>query len=243
MLGSSLSVSCPNYILNTIVAESLRQFADRLEDSKDFAYDLNQLIKETIAKHKRIIFNGNGYTDEWLEEAEKRGLLNLATTPDAIPYYITDQNIALFTRHGIFTEAELRARDAIQYETYSKLIHIEAATMLRMIMQDIIPAVTKYEHELLQNQMMKASLDQGAEHHPLLKELADLNSCLYTKTQELKAALQQMDQQDTKNAALFCKDQIIPLMNQVREYADQLEEITAKQYWPYPDYTDLLYHL
>lgn len=243
MLGSSLSISCPNYILNTIVAEELRQFADVLEKSTDFAADLNQLIKKTIKEHKRIIFNGNGYTDEWLQEAKRRGLLNLATTPDAIPYYITDQNIALFTRHGIFTEAELRARDAIQYETYGKIKHIEAATMVRMVMQDILPAVGAYENQLLKTQMMKKELYQKHKPSPLIKELSENTEKLYEKCQQLQEALKQMDQPDTKNVALFCKDQLIPLMDQVRSYADHLEEITAKQYWPYPDYTDLLYRL
>ncbi len=243
MLGSSLSVSCPNYILNTIVAEAFRQFADYLEAGHDFEHDLHQLLKDTIKKHKRIIFNGNGYTDEWIAEAKERGLLNLAATPDAIPYYITDQNIALFTRHGIFSEAELKARDAIQYETYSKLIHIEAATMIRMVMQEIHPAVSEYEQALLQNEVFKAKIYQSHQKNQLLQELSELNEKLYSNTEALKNSLRQMEQADTKTAALFCRDHIIPQMNKVRECADSLEEITAKKYWPYPDYTDLLYHL
>lgn len=243
MLGSSLSVSCPNYILNTIVAEAFRQFADYLEAGHDFEHDLHQLLKDTIKKHKRIIFNGNGYTDEWIAEAKERGLLNLAATPDAIPYYITDQNIALFTRHGIFSEAELKARDAIQYETYSKLIHIEAATMIRMVMQEIHPAVSEYEQALLQNEVFKAKIYQSHQKNQLLQELSKLNEELYSNTEALKISLLQMGQDDTKTAALYCRDHIIPQMNKVRDCADNLEEITAKKYWPYPDYTDLLYHL
>lgn len=243
MLGSSLSVSCPNYILNTIVAEAFRQFADYLEAGHDFEHDLHQLLKDTIKKHKRIIFNGNGYTDEWIAEAKERGLLNLAATPDAIPYYITDQNIALFTRHGIFSEVELKARDAIQYETYSKLIHIEAATMIRMVMQEIHPAVSEYEQALLQNEVFKAKIYQSHQKNQLLQELSKLNEELYSNTEALKISLLQMGQADTKTAALYCRDHIIPQMNKVRDCADNLEEITAKKYWPYPDYTDLLYHL
>mgnify|MGYP002510567399 CR=1 FL=1 len=243
MLGSSLSVSCPNYILNTIVAEAFRQFADYLEAGHDFEHDLHQLLKDTIKKHKRIIFNGNGYTDEWIAEAKERGLLNLAATPDAIPYYITDQNIALFTRHGIFSEAELKARDAIQYETYSKLIHIEAATMIRMVMQEIHPAVSEYEQALLQNEVFKAKIYQSHQKNQLLQELSKLNEELYSNTEALRISLLQMGQADTKTAALYCRDHIIPQMNKVRDCADNLEEITAKKYWPYPDYTDLLYHL
>ncbi len=243
MLGSSLSISCPNYILNTIVAEELRQFADILEQSDDFDNALQTLIKQTIKEHKRIIFNGNGYTDEWLKEAEKRGLLNLPTTADAIPYYITENNIALFTRHGIFNEAELKARDTILYETYYKKCNIEALTMIRMVEQDILPAVTSYENILLSAAEKKQTILKQSINTSLIQKLNDLSACLYDSTQALKEKLNQTDEQDMKIAALTCKETILPQMSLVRKYADQLEEITAKNFWPYPDYFDLLYRL
>ena len=241
MLGSSLSISCPNYILNTIVAEELSKFADVLENANDFEKALHTLIKETIQKHKRIIFNGNGYTEEWLKEAKQRGLLNLPTTADAIPYYITSNNIALFTKHGIFNENELKARDAILYETYYKKCNIEALTMVRMVEQDILPAVIDYENMLLMNAEKKQLLFKQEKHTTLIHKLDELTNALYESTQTLKEKLKQMDEHDMKAAAMSCKESILPQMDIVRHYTDQLEEITAKSYWPYPDYFDLLY--
>ena len=241
MLGSSLSISCPNYILNTIVAEELSKFADVLENANDFEKALHTLIKETIQKHKRIIFYGNGYTEEWLKEAKQRGLLNLPTTADAIPYYITSNNIALFTKHGIFNENELKARDAILYETYYKKCNIEALTMVRMVEQDILPAVIDYENMLLMNAEKKQLLFKQEKHTTLIHKLDELTNALYESTQTLKEKLKQMDEHDMKAAAMSCKESILPQMDIVRHYTDQLEEITAKSYWPYPDYFDLLY--
>lgn len=241
MLGSSLSISCPNYILNTIVAEELSKFADVLENANDFEKALHTLIKETIQKHKRIIFNGNGYTEEWLKEAKQRGLLNLPTTADAIPYYITSNNIALFTKHGIFNENELKARDAILYETYYKKCNIEALTMVRMVEQDILPAVIDYENMLLMNAEKKQLLFKQEKHTTLIQKLDELTNALYESTQTLKEKLKQMDEHDMKAAAMSCKESILPQMDIVRHYTDQIEEITAKSYWPYPDYFDLLY--
>lgn len=243
MLGSSLSVSCPNYILNTVVGEELSQFADILESAKDREKAIYDLLQKTIREHKRIIFNGNGYTEEWLREAERRGLLNLPTTADAIPYYITDNNIALFTKHGIFNEAELRARDAILYETYYKKLNIEAQTMVRMVAQDILPAVYRYEKELLTLQTMRQSILAKTDVHPLLKQLDQLSTALYQENDTLQQALQQCQHDDMKTMAIYFKDTILPIMDAVRSYADQLEIIVPKKLWPYPDYFDLLYHL
>lgn len=243
MPGSSLSISCPNYILNTIVAEELRQFADILEASDDFEHDLINLIKTTITAHKRIIFNGNGYTQEWLDEAKQRGLLNLPTTPDAIPYYITPDNIALFTGHGIFSEAELKARDEILYDTYVKKLNIEAQTMVRMAMQDILPAVQSYEKELLSlAQMQKETLRHEGDLS-LIEEIHHLSAKLYQDCRACRKALEDIANQDAKSAAFAFKDRILSIMTAMRESADQLEELTAKKYWPYPDYFDLLYRL
>lgn len=243
MLGSSLSVSCPNYILNTVVAEELSLFADELEGSKELEKDLYALIQKTIREHKRIIFNGNGYTNEWLEEAKRRGLLNLPTTADAIPYYITANNIALFTKHGIFNEAELMARDAILYETYYKKLNIEAQTMVRMVAQDILPIVYSYEEQLLQLQAMKQTMLAKSEVHPLIKKLDQLSTKLYQANDSLQQHLHQCDSDDMKVMAMYFKDTILPIMDTLRSYVDQLEEIVPKNAWPYPDYFDLLYHL
>lgn len=245
MLGSSLSISCPNIILNTIVAEELAQFADILEQSRDFEKDLNTLIKKTIKEHKRIIFNGNGYTDAWIEEAEKRGLLNIKTTADAIPYYIAPKNIALFTKHGIFNEAELYARDAILYETYFKTLNIEASTMVRMAMQDMIPAVVKYQNDVLTSLTMKKTILPDAVYmeEPLLKDINDKLHAFYQAVLKLSDALAVLEGKDAKDAALFVKDNILPIMEETRLYGDALEILTAKEYWPYPQYFDMLYRL
>mgnify|MGYP002511313094 CR=1 FL=1 len=144
MPGSNMSISCPNMILNTITADVLMEFADQLEKAEDFKAELNSLIRNTIMKHKRIIFNGNGYTDEWLEEAKKRGLLNLPTTPDALPYFIKEENVALFARHGILTKTEVNSRYEILLENYCKVVNIEANTMVEMAKRDILPSAMKY---------------------------------------------------------------------------------------------------
>ena len=147
-LGSSESISCANIILNTAVAESLKQFADKLENSKDFKNDLHELIKKTIIDHKRIIFNGNGYDEAWVVEASKRGLLNLKSTPEALPYYLHDKNVKLFTSHEIYTSDEIHARYEIAQEHYTKVVNIEALTVLDMASKDILPAISKYSKEL-----------------------------------------------------------------------------------------------
>ena len=148
MLGSSESVSEANTVLNTAVAEELRQFADVLEGSSDFTGDLNRLVISVIKEHKRILFNGDGYSDEWVKEASERGLLNLKTTVDAAPYFISEKNIELFTRHGVFTENEIRSRYEILLENYCKTIHIEALTMIDMVKKSIIPAAIRYQKDI-----------------------------------------------------------------------------------------------
>lgn len=148
MLGSTFSIAGPNIILNTIVAEELRQFADTLEKSSNFDEDLNTLIKNTIKDHNRIVFNGNNYSDDWIKEAESRGLLNLKTTPDALPYFVSSKNVDLFTKHHVFSESELYSRYEILLENYSKTLHIEALTMIDMTKKDIIPAVLEYQGEI-----------------------------------------------------------------------------------------------
>ena len=245
MLGSAFSISGPNVVLNTIVAEELAQFADALEGTADFNSDLNALIRKTLTDHKRIIFNGNNYSDEWVAEAERRGLSNLKTTVDALPSFIAPKSIALFTRHKIFTEQEMRSRYELLLESYCKTLNIEALTRADMVNKQILPAVMKYT-----NRLVRAALDKRAlrdsmptePEQPLAEKLAGLSGCLYRKTRKLESELMQAPEQaDIKAQADYYKDIILPSMQELRETADELETLTAKDCWPYPSYSELLY--
>ena len=193
MLGSSASISGPNVILNTAVAEELKQFADILESADDFETALHDLIRDTIRDHKRIIFNGNGYDDAWLEEAEKRGLLNLRTTPDALPCFLHEKNVKLFTSHKVFSEEEMQSRYEIMMENYVKVLHIEALTMAEMAERDILPAVSGYAHSLTDTVLAKRSL--GAEidtsyEYSTVKKISSLTASAYEKLETLKRVCQ-----------------------------------------------------
>ncbi len=245
MLGSTLSISGPNIVLNTAVAEALRQYADRLEQADDFESALHALIKEEIKAHKRIIFNGNGYDDEWIREAEKRGLLNLKTTPDCLPYFLKEKNVKLFTEHKVFSEAEIRSRYEILMENYCKVLHIEAATMLEMAKRDILPAVSAYSEELARTAKTKKSVLPGADctyEEKSLEKLSALSGAMFVKTDALEDALAKAGGlEDVTEEAMYYKDSVIPAMAALRADADALETITAKKYWPYPSYGDLLF--
>lgn len=245
MLGSTLSISGPNIVLNTAVAEALRQYADRLEQADDFESALHALIKEEIKAHKRIIFNGNGYDDEWIREAEKRGLLNLKTTPDCLPYFLKEKNVKLFTEHKVFSEAEIRSRYEILMENYCKVLHIEAATMLEMAKRDILPAVSAYSEELARTAKTKKSVLPGADctyEEKSLEKLSALSGAMFVKTDALEEALAKAGSlEDVTEEAMYYKDSVIPAMAALRADADALETITAKKYWPYPSYGDLLF--
>ena len=244
MLGSSASISCANIILNTAVAEELKQFADELEGSKDFHASLDALIKRVIKEHKRIIFNGNGYEDEWIAEAERRGLLNLKTTPDALPYYVADKNVKLFSSHGVFTPEEAHARYEIALETYCKVINIEALTMLDMVSRDILPAVTAYAKDLAASALTKKQLIADADcgyEKSVVAKIASLSGKLYDETGVLKGLLATAKEMGYEELSRFCKDSIIPTMEKMRAFADELETITAKDYWPMPTYGELLF--
>ena len=245
MLGSSLSISGPNIVLNTIVAEALKQFADVLEGAGDLNSALDELIRDTIKKHKRIIFNGNGYDQAWVEEAEKRGLLNLKATPDCLPLFLSKKNIDLFTSHGVFSEKEMRSRYEILLENYCKMINIEALTMLEMAMQDILPAVCAYARELSETASAKRSLLSGVDcsyEEELVGQISELTAALYGNIKLLKEALGQTEgiEEVAERARHYCGN-VIPAMNELRSVADELERITAKEYWPYPSYGDLLF--
>ncbi len=245
MLGSSVSVAEPNTIINTAVADVLKDFADKLESTNDFEGTLNDIIKTVIKKHKRIIFNGNGYDEAWLKEAEKRGLSNLKTTPDALPALIDKKNIDLFTRHKVLSEVELRARYAISLETYCKLINIEALTMIEMVKKDILPSVSAYGRELsdiaLSKKGLMADTDCSYEEETAAK-MSALTGELYKGIKALEDVVAKAeDIDDMSKHSFFCKDEVIPAMDTVRRTADELETITASDFWPFPTYGDLLF--
>ncbi|MGN0547848.1 MAG: glutamine synthetase III [Acutalibacteraceae bacterium] len=245
MLGSASSVASANIVLNTAVAESLKSYADRLEGVDNFEEALHALIKKTIKDHKRIIFNGNGYDDEWIKEAESRGLLNLKTTPDALPYLTAEKNVKLFEEHKVFTKAEIEARQEIFYENYCKTINIEALTMIDMVNKDILPAISKYVGKLSKTAATKKSCFAGADctyEEKTATKLSALSGSIYTKVTDLENSFI-----DLKNAggvveeAEMFKSVIIPKMQELRAVTDEAECITSAEYWPYPSYGELLF--
>jgi len=247
MLGSSLSVSEPNIIMNTIIADVLAQFADELEAADDFDSALDALMRRTISEHKRIIFNGNNYTDEWVEEAKARGLLNLKTTPDALPHYVSEKNIKLFTRHKIFTETEIRARYEILVENYIKVLNIEALTMLEMLKRDIIPAAFTYEGELETALTAKAQLGlnvKGDMRMVLADRISALASSVYSKTESLEKAVEDAPEFERSiDRAVYFRDVVLKQMNDIRTDVDELETVMPSEKWPYPTYGDLLFSI
>ena len=245
MLGSAASISGANVVLNTAVAESLRQYADILEKSNDFENDLHELIKSVIAKHKRIIFNGNGYDDAWIEEAERRGLLNLKSTPDCVPYYLAEKNVELFTRHKIYTPVELHSRYEIKLDGYCKVLHIEALTMLDMVWKDILPAVSAYSKKLADTALAKKSLSESIDcsfETELAAKISTLTAEAVKKTQALEYAVMDVKNiEDTLELARYYKDTVFAAMNELRIVVDELETHTSAEYWPYPSYGDILF--
>ncbi|MFR8002872.1 MAG: glutamine synthetase III [Hydrogeniiclostridium sp.] len=245
MLGSDLSIAGPNIILNTIVAEELSQFADELEKAADFNEALEELIRRTIREHKRIIFNGNNYSDEWVEEAEKRGLLNLKTTADALPSFIAPKNIELFTKHRIFTTAELHSRYEILMEVYCKKLRIEALTMSEMARRQILPAISEYASSLVKTALEKKRLSEdlpAVYETETARRLSKLSASLGEKILELEDDLDTAAAiSDIGEQAQFYKERIFIDMAEARADADEAEGITAAEYWPFPTYTELLY--
>ena len=248
MPGSALSISGPNIVLNTIVAETLSQFADELEGSSDFTADLNTLIKKAIKEHKRIIFNGNGYDSSWVEEAEKRGLLNLKSTPDALPYFITQKNIDLFTKHKIFTAAEMHSRYEILLDNYCKTLNIEALTMIDMAKKQILPAVFSYLKDLSGTATQKKAISADIPCEPeesLIRKISSLAACFYKKTEALESALLDAKnfEGDLQKEADHYKGDVSTAMQEMRLSADELETLLGKSYWPFPSYSDLLFRV
>ncbi|MBQ8186023.1 MAG: glutamine synthetase III [Clostridia bacterium] len=244
MIGSSNSIAGCNTVLNTAVAESLRQFADILEVAEDFHTSLNTLIRDTIKKHKRIIFNGNGYDDAWIREAtEERGLLNLKTTPDALPYYLAAKNIRLYTMHNVYTETEMRSRYEIMLENYSKTINIEAATMVDMVRKGILPAITSYSKEICETGIAKKSLGVPADYElGLAQKLTSLSSAILSGANDLENEIREAAQiTDVTNHAFYMRDKIVTTLETLRLSVDEAESLVATKYWPYPTYSDLLF--
>ena len=247
MPGSSLSISGPNFMLNTAVAESLRQFADILEKEDDFSTGVDKLLRNTLKKHARIIFNDDNYSDEWVKEAKRRGLLNLASTPEALPYFIADKNIKLFETHGILTRDEVVSRYEIMLENYSKVINIEALTMLEMARQDIIPAVCEYikllSDETAAKKLVCTSVNCSMEEN-LISALSDKLSALFENLEELdKEVHTAHNMSGAQKAAEYYHDTVLARMEKVRGIADYMEVYTAKEYWPFPTYGDLLFSI
>ena len=245
MLGSEQSISGPNIALNTIVAEELSQFADKLEKSKNFNKDLQNLLQQTIKEHKRIIFNGNGYDDSWIGEAEARGLANLKNTPEAMSAYISKKNIKLFTKHNIYTETEMKARYEIHLESYSKVINIEAQTAVDMVKRDILPAVSSFMDSLSSSILSKKAVSKDipcVAETETLKKLAGLSDSLYAKCAELEKALVKIPENPQK-AALYYHDKVFALMQEMRALADEMETMTSSEYWPYPTYAEMLFNI
>ena len=244
MLGSSLNIACPNYILNTIVAEALRQFADQLEQSEDFESALHDLIVQNYTAHKRIIFNGNNYADEWVEEAAARGLYNLRTTVDALPHYISQKNVDLFTRHQIFTEPEMHSRYEILLENYVKVLNIESLTMLDMARKKIVPAVVSYIKQLTETAAAKLTISSSLPcetERALIHRLSLLLDAVSRQAEALESALAQTPADGALAQAEYYRDKVIPAMTALRSAADQLEPLVDKALWPFPTYSDLLF--
>ena len=244
MPGSSQSIAGPNTILNTIMAEELGRFADRLTGAADFQQALNTLLREVFQRHRRIIFGGNGYDSAWMAEAERRGLVNLPNTAAALPAYILPKNVALMTKHGVYTTSEMLARHEIHMEKYCKLISIEAATLVDMVQHSILHAASRYEGVLCQTILQKKQALPHADcrvETALAESILTLNGELLDDTVALKTALETAPETDGEHMLRYYHDTIFAQMNKVRASIDKLEPLVAGDYWPYPRYTDLLF--
>ena len=241
MLGASQSISGPNIALNTIMAEELKQFADELEASRDFQADLPKLIRRVFTEHQRIIFNGNGYDEAWLEEARKRGLSNLTSTADALPMYTAPKNVDLFVKHGIYTKEEIEARAEIHIENYSTVICIEARTMTDMIRRQILPAVSAFAGDLCSRAGTKKDLGACCQYEVSTAcQIGSLTDALMAASDKLETDLSAIPA-DAAEAMRYSHDVLIPDMDTARRAADQLETLTSSDRWPFPTYSDLLF--
>lgn len=251
MLGSSASVASPNVVLNTAVAEALAQFYKELEGTapEDMETAVHELIKRAIRKHKKVIFNGNGYTDEWIKEAEERGLYNLVSTPDALPQFIADKNIELFTKHSVFTKEEIYSRYEILLENYVKTINIESKTLQEMLTKDFIPAVNGYAAEVAVNANEKKALIEGlatTAEESIVKELTEASNTLSAKVAELKVVTEKVDaaaEEDMQKAAESFHKDVLTLMDEMKDVANAAEEKIPDEELPYPTYDQMLFYV
>ena len=242
-LGSSDSISCANIMLNTAVAEELDGFAEVLEKAKDFNLELHELIKKTIKEHKRIIFNGNGYDESWKDEAKARGLLNLKTTPEALPYYLDKKNVRLFTTHGIYNENEINARYIIAQEHYAKVVNIEALTCLDMVNKDYLPALSKYSKVLVDTLVAKKELGLNVDYeYSVSKIISDGIYKIFDIKTKLEESLKEaQNEEGLEEKSMAYMEKVLPKMADLREAVDSLESYVDASYWPVPSYGDLLF--
>ena len=245
-LGSALNIACPNIMLNTMVAEELSEFYDELKDASDLDAAVKALIKKTFTEHQAIIFNGNNYAPEWVEEAEKRGLLNLKSLPDAVEHYIDQKNIDLFTKNKIYSVDEIHARYEIELENYAKIINIEALTMIDMAKKDMIPAVTSYVRELTDTALAKKALSDAiptSVEEDLITSLSNKLVCFSKKAAELENAVIGASEYegDVLAYAKYYRESVFSVMTELRAIGDAMETETAADYWPYPSYGEMLY--
>jgi len=244
MLGSAFSIAGPNFVLNTVVAEILREFADGLEKSKDFKGDMAKLVKNTFHEHKRIVFNGNNYSNDWVVEASNRGLSNLKNTVEAMPSFISKKSIEVFTQHHVLTEQEIHSRFEILMEGYCKVIHIEALTMVDMVKGEIIPACIDYQNELanLLNQKKTCGQYDNSLEAYLLEKISKLSATLLKKLNTLETSiLDSKEEQDVTAHASFYRDKVFTSISELRLVVDELETLVARKHWPFPTYAELLY--
>lgn len=246
MLGSSFSVSEPNVVMNTIVAKALREFYDVLSKAKDLDKAIEDLVHDTYIKHRRIVYNGNNYSSEWVEEAAKRGLMNLPSSPDAYDTFMAPKNIALFEEFGIYNSVEMHSRYEILHEEYSKTIHIEALTLIDMINRQVLPAVMEFSSELAEGIVNKKAALPGMNveaEEGRLAEIEGLVSKLYAANNELDKAVKISSDYEGSSLSHYSRSSIIPAMEEVRKYADQLELIVGQKHWPYPTYGEMLFYI
>lgn len=245
-LGSSLNIACPNYMLNTMVADELEQFYEELKNADDLEAAEKAIIKRSLTEHKNIIFNGDNYSDEWVKEAERRGLCNYRSLPEAMQHYVDKKNIDLFVRNGILTEAEIRARYEIELETYSKQLRIEALTMIDMAEKNITPAVISFVSKLSNAAIAKKQLSESYSVYAettLIGELSEKLEAFVKKTAQLKEAVD--GAAEYKNDALalssYYRNTVFALMDELRKLGDAMETKTSAAYWPYPSYAEILF--
>ncbi len=243
MPGSSCSIACPNMIMNTIVAEALSQFSDVLEQSRDFQGDLNKLIHDTLLCHRRIIYGGNNYAEEWHKEAKERGLSHYADTVEALPHYTDEKNILVFAKHRVLSAAEIASRQEVLLENYAKSIQVEALTFLDLARKDIFPAVVCYEKFLLEEIQLKQSLKISAQaERDLVQTISRLNEDLYFRLKTLETTTVKAKEKVTAmDAAHFARHETLEAMNALREVVDELETLVKRDFWPFPTYAEMLY--